>query len=166
MEPLPLNTSFENKETTEPSEKEKLEDEDIGFIEAKFMSPIEHRIIEWLDSNHVNMLTDPSSKKDAYFTKQREKTAFYSNKKSFSVKCLSLEESPFYQKRRKSIFSSCQKSEGVESPNKNPKNLKLTSLNANIISIEKITFSETLEEMKRKDDEIQNFSSQSSEISL
>ena len=152
MNQTPVCFSLEIKENTLIHENEKLASEDLAFFEENFMGSLEQRIIEWLESNNVTMMVDPSLKKDAYFAGQREKSC--SSKKSISFKCLSLEASPYYQKHKKGT-SPCMKNKCFLSPQKVQKTLNLINSNENIISgfaktsLEKITFSETLEEIKK-----------------
>ena len=66
MNQTPVCFSLEIKENTLIHENEKLASEDLAFFEENFMGSLEQRIIEWLESNNVTMMVDPSLKKVAY----------------------------------------------------------------------------------------------------
>lgn len=117
MEQLKLSFTADMKGDTEPFEGDRLDSQDLHFFMNSDMDSIERRIIDWLESNHVEMLADPSNKQQAFFSHRRDKTLSVRNsRKSFS---LSLDEgSPLYNRHKKGS-SPLQKTSGFFSPKKN-----------------------------------------------
>ena len=149
MEQVKLNISFDLKADSEPFEGDRLDSQDLNFFADSDMESIERRIVEWLESKHIEMLADPSSKQQAYFSNRRDKTLSVRNlsRKSFS---LSLDESsPLYNRHKKGT-SPLQKASGFLSPKKN-------GSQRNISSNQYKGFSEQMEENLQNNGEFHDY---------
>ena len=149
MEAIKFKFNAGMKINTVPLEGEKLDSQDVFFLETSDMSSMERRIVEWLETNRVEMITDPSDKEIAFFSSQREKTLSF--KKSDRVKSFSLDESPLYLRHKKSS-SPCQKMSGFFSPEKNESNVTFnekTTSDMTRSTLDKLSLSESLEDVKK-----------------
>ena len=150
MEAIKFKFNAGMKITTVPLEGEKLDSQDVFFLETCDMSSMERRIVEWLELNRVEMITDPSDKEIEFFANQRKKSLSF--KKSDRVKSFSLDESPLYLRHKKSS-SPFQKMSGFFSPEKNESNVTFnekTSSDLTKSTLDKESMSESLEDIKKE----------------
>lgn len=149
MEAIRIKFNSGMKITTVPLEGEKLDSQDVLSLETVDMGTMERRIVEWLESNRVEMITDPSDKEIAFFANQRQKSLSF--KKSDRVKSFSLDESPLYLRHKKSS-SPCQKMSGFFSPEKNESNVTFNEKTISELTkstLDKLSLSESLEDIKK-----------------